>query len=45
MCWLFHKWGKWEFISSESFGITFRRTVQKRICEHCGKVEVSDKIK
>lgn len=35
MCWLFHKWSKWQDSRMSSTG----RVVQRRDCERCGKAQ------
>lgn len=48
MCWLFHKWGKWEEFKQGMGKVTARGIVryiirrQRRVCEKCGKIQEQD---
>lgn len=44
MCWLFHKWGKWEaakvnYVRHDNS--TFERDVQIRACAVCGRKQIA----
>jgi len=43
MCWLFHKWGKWEKVGDLLVSDTKKviGLAQKRECLICGKIETS----
>ena len=52
MCWLFHKWGKWERLEDRVVPITINgldydynwintRNLHERTCQKCGKVQIN----